>query len=329
VLLVAASVVMASVNEDVAEERLEDSFTSSDAVKTVSSVNVEMNPKTVIPATIVEHLPSSTEESSEAESSSPIVGDAFETSNFEADVVDAKDSLVDSEGFTEAEVEDAPRFSSQPIRKLKALLEERAAPAAAPSMDANPPTSDKVASANVNPDTLAERVPTPASSKPLLDPEAERASHLYLGYEDPNHLPVGGLKIPKDYSGTIGTEAGNDFSYAKALKRDKLIRSGKKPVVKRCANGCTVSTPVMVGYRGVKEWHSKSTRRVRVPGDQKRLRRIHSDVDTTPGTSWQQKHLDRARSNLRQSSRIINKLRNKRKVYENTALRIPIGRNQV
>jgi len=237
VLLAVASVALAA---DV-DEVTEDEFTSADAVKTVHSVDLELNPQSAIPATIVEHLPSHNDESEESE----IKGNAFETSNFEADVVGTEDSLVDSDGFVDAdttEVEEveaeAPRFSSQPIRQLKAMLQMRsaAAPVPLPSMNAVPPKADKVASANnkLDLDSLAERAP-PGQKKPLLDPEAERASHLYLGYEDPNHLPVGGLKIPVDYSGTIGTEAGDQFNYAKALKDQKLRAAGKRVKHKRCA----------------------------------------------------------------------------------------------
>jgi len=322
-----ASVALAADVDEVTED-----FTSADAIKTVHSVNVELHPRSAIPATIVEHLPSHDSEAAPEEGA--VNGDAFETSNFEADVVDAKDSLVDSDEFVDAETvesDDAPRFISQPIYRLKAMLEARSSipPVAVPTptMNANPPKSDVVPSANVDPSQLAERDPTPAkASKPLLDPEAERASHLYLGYEDPNFLPAGGLKIPVDYSGTIGTEAGNKFNWGKALKEQ---RTGKRSRTKRCANGCTVRTPVMVGYRGVKEWPAKLSRRVRTPGDAQRIRQIHTDLETTPRTSWKQGHLDKARSNLRKSSRTINKLRNKRKVYENTALRVPIGKNAV
>jgi len=329
VLLAVASVALAA---DV-DEVTEDEFTSEDAVKTVHSVDLELHPQSAIPATIVEHLPSHNDESEAAE----IKGNAFETSNFEADVVDAKDSLVDSDGFVDAdsseveEVEvDAPRFSSQPIRQLKAMLEmrslEAAAPVPLPSMDAVPPKADKVASANkLDIDSLAERAP-PGQKKPLLDPEAERASHLYLGYEDPNHLPVGGLKIPVDYSGTIGTEAGNQFNYAKALSDQKLRAAGKRVKHKRCANGCTVRTPVMVGYRGVKEWPATASRRVRTPGDAARIRQIHTDLKTSKRTSWRQAHLNEGRRKHRRYSRVINNLRRKRKEYENTPLKIPVSK---
>jgi hypothetical protein len=318
VLLALASVALAADVDDVSE----DSFTSEEAVKTVHSVNVEMNPKTAIPATIVEHLPSHNSEATEEE----IQGNAFETSNFEADVVDAKDSLVDSEGFTEAETvdesADAPRFSSQPIRQLKAMLEMRAsaAPAPLPSMNAEPPKSDKP---KIDIDALAERAPP---GQKILDPEAARASALYLGYEDPNHLPVGGLKIPVDYSGTIGTEAGNKLNYAKALKDDATRRAGKRVKHKRCANGCTVRTPVMVGYRGVKEWPARLSRRVRTPGDKARIRQIHTDLKTSKRTSWKQAHLNEGRHKLRKSSRTIDNLRRKRKEYENTPLKIPVSK---
>jgi len=324
VLLMVASVVSAA---DV-DEVTEDSFESADAVKTVHSVNVELNPQTAIPATIVEHLPSHSGVEDGA-----VEGNAFESSNFEADVVAEEDSLVDSDGFVDAETvesDDAPRFSSQPIYQLKAMLEMRAPQSTpSPTMNANPPKADVVPSANVDPAQLAERDPNPIPLKKLqklLDPEAERASHLYLGYEDPNSLPAGGLKIPVDYSGTIGTEAGDNFNYAKALREQK---TGKRARTKRCANGCTVRTPVMVGYRGVKEWPATLSRRVRTPGDKQRIRQIHTDLETTPRTTWKQTHLDNARRNLRKSSRTINKLRNKRKVYENTALRVPIGKNAV
>jgi hypothetical protein len=305
------------------DEVSEDEFTSMEPVKTVHSVNVEMNPQSAIPATIVEHLASHNDEESE------IHGNAFESSNFEADVVDTEDSLVDSEGFEEAETaeDDSPRFSSQPIRQLKALLEMHSAAAPeVPSMNAVPPKADRVQPANkIDIDALAERAP-PGQKKPLLDPEAERASHLYLGYEDPNHLPVGGLKIPVDYSGTIGTEAGDKLNYDRALRNDKLRRAGKRVKYKRCANGCTVRTPVMVGYRGVKEWPARLSRRVRTPGDKQRIRQIHTDLKTTPRTSWKQAHLNEGRRKLRRSSRTINNLRRKRKEYENTALRVPVSR---
>jgi hypothetical protein len=317
VLLALVSVALAADVDEVSE----DSFTSEEAVKTVHSVNVEMNPKAAIPATIVEHLPSHDNEASEE---SKIQGNAFETSNFEADVVDAKDSLVASEGFTEAEEVDADaadaRFSSQPIRQLKALLEMKAAPAALPSMNSVPPKADKP---KIDIDALAERAPP---GQKVLDPEAARASALYLGYEDPNHLPVGGLKIPVDYSGTIGTEAGNKFNYPKALKNEKLRAAGKRVKYKRCANGCTVRTPVMVGYRGVKEWPARLSRRVRTPGDKQRIRQIHTDLKTTKRTSWKQAHLNEGRAKLRKSSRTINNLRRKRKEYENTPLKIPVSK---
>jgi hypothetical protein len=327
VLLAVASVALAADVDEVSE----DAFTSEEAVKTVHSVNVEMNPQSAIPATIVEHLPSHNDEASEENA---IEGNAFETSNFEADVVEAKDSLVDSDGFVDAETTEeaeeeaveVPRFSSQPIRQLKAMLEMRATPVPLPSMNAVPPKTDKVGSANqkLDIDSLAERAPP--GQKPLLDPEEQRASHLYLGYEDPNHLPVGGLKIPVDYSGTIGTEAGNQFNYDKALANDKLRAAGKRVKYKRCANGCTVRTPVMVGYRGVKEWPARESRRVRTPGDKSRIRQIHTDLKTSKRTSWKQAHLNAGRRKLRRSSRTINNLRRKRKEFENTPLKIPVSK---
>jgi len=335
VLLAVASVALAA---DV-DEVTEDSFTTMEPVKTVHSVNVELNPQSAIPATIVEHLPHGSEEGEE------IQGNAFETSNFEADVVDASDSLVDSEGFEEADAESDAAFveeeadeegeeesipvgSSQPIRQLKALLEMRSSvegPVAdVPTMNAVPPAAPKQpAIPKLNIDQLAERAPP---GKPLLDPEAERASHLYLGYEDPNHLPVGGLKIPVDYSGTVGTEADDKFNYARALREQKLRAQGKRVRAKRCANGCTVRTPVMVGYRGVKEWPAKLSRRVRTPGDAARIRQIHTDLKTSSRTSWQQAHLNEGRRKLRKSGRTIDNLRRKRKEYENTPLRIPVSK---
>jgi len=324
-VLLMASAVLGSDVEDVSE----DSFTSAAKVKVVQSVAVEMmSPKSVVKAKIVAHLPSSSAAaaaSDEEEAEPSILGNAFETSNFEADEVSAEDSLLTSAGV-EAEAEDAPRFSSQPIRKLKAMLDERAAPAPQPSMNAVPPGA--ASDANVDPAKLAEFDPTPAkpaaaaAPAPLVDAATERASHLYIGYEDPNHLPVGGLKIPVDYSGTIGTEAGTDFDYARALREQKDPSTIKRA---KCANGCTRKLPVMVGFRGLKEWPARSSRSVRVPGDHERDRRIHTDLKTSRRTSWQQAHLNKARKNLRESSRTIDKLRKKRKVYENTALRIPVS----
>jgi len=257
----------------------------------VQNVKVFLNPNNVVQATIVKHLPSADTATKSSNADMEVIGDAFETSNFEAEEVAPEDSLVSDN----VELVDPPRF---------------AAPETPPSMTSPAPAADKN-DANVDPTVpVLEKLPAVP-----LDEAAKRASTLYLGYEPPG-LPVGGLKRAVDYSGTIGTEAGNDFNYAKALAEQK--NPPKKPA--KCANGCTRKVPVMVGYVGLKEQPATSTRSVRVPGDQKRYRRIHQDLKTTDKITWAQEALDTARSHLSKSARRLKKLRKTRKVLEDTQL---------
>ena len=103
--------------------------------------------------------------------------------------------------------------SSAPIFKLKAQL-EKAAPALEVADGLMLPTPPGTATdANVDP-TSPAALNAQKAPEPVMDAAAVRASHLYIGYEDPNHLPDGTEIKPKvDTSGTIGTEAGTDFNY--------------------------------------------------------------------------------------------------------------------
>jgi len=142
-----------------------------------------------------------------------------------------------------------------------------------------------------------------------VDEAGVRASRLYIGHE-PAGLPTGlEIKRPVDLSGTVGTEAGTNFDYSKKMK------AGAK-----CANGCQLRVPVMVGYVGIKEEPASGTREVRMPGDRQRWRNIHNDLKTTDKITWRQEHLNAARRHLKVSTRKIDNMRRARKLYEDTAL---------
>jgi len=201
VLLVLAMLALAHAADSDVESVSED-FVSAPGVmkaRVVQNVKVFLNPGAAIPAKIVAHLPShehadadAAETESETESA-PIIGDAFETSNFEANEV--YDS--DSNSLEAVEADDASemRFkeSSAPIRQMKEKLNRAAAAADAnvPEMGETPagtPTNANVDVTNVDPPVtpLGKEKGAPAK---LMSTAEERASHLYIGYEDPKFCP--------------------------------------------------------------------------------------------------------------------------------------------
>jgi len=314
VLLAVASVVRAA-DTDSADETVSASadFASAPGLtkaRIVQNVKVFLDPAHAIPAKIVKHLPSHTHESEESESDAAphILGNVFETSNFEADQVLETDSEA-LESTETAAAADAMRFRSDPMHKLKAKW-ERAAPAAVVAdglMLREPP--GKPTDANIDP-TSPAALNAQKAPEQIMDDAAVRASHLYIGYEDPNHLPDGTvIKRPVDKSGKFGTEAGTNFQFNKRVDQNK-----------KCANGCTVRTPVMVGYRGIREHPAESTREVRMPGDRSRWRMIHSEYKVPARHSWHPVEIKAGHQHLKRASYRIDKLRMKRKAYENTAL---------
>jgi hypothetical protein len=276
----------------------------------------------VVKAKIVAHLPSH-------ESDEETLGNAFETSNFEANEVIAEDAEslestaagAEAEAQTvEAEVETelvetaeaelpaatAPVSSSAPIRQLKAQLVRAAAMTSVPDMLLNPVGTPTDANAPVPVPLGSSVAPAPPQ---VMDEAAVRASHLYIGHE-PAGLPTGlEIKRPVDLSGTVGTEAGTNFDFSKKMKKGA-----------KCGNGCQLKVPVMVGYVGIKEEPATGTREVRMPGDRQRWRNIHNDLKTTDKITWRQEHLNTARRHLKRSTRKIDNLRRARKMYEDTAL---------
>jgi len=278
--------------------------------KEVSSVAVAIDPVHTVKATIVKHLPShSSAHANEEESEHDTLGNAFETSNFEADQV--YDSDAESlESTADDAAADARFATATATAPAPALVKAASTTEDIPDMTTAPlgtPTN-----ANVDPTKPAAK-PLAAEKKPepIMDKAAQTASHLYIGYEDPIALPDGTeIKRKVDTSGTIGTEAGTAFNYKK----------GETPKTAKCANGCQLRLPVMVGFRGIREQPAEGTRRVTVPGDRERHRAVHNAVETTDRISWAQGDLDTARSHLKKSSSKLFKLRLKRKAYEDTAL---------
>jgi len=277
----------------------------------VQNVKVFLNPKDVVRAKIVKHLPSHQNADAEEEGESHIEGNAFETSNWEADAVSEGDA-ASLEATSLDSDSDAMRFragASAPIQKLKQQLVKAAPNGEVPDglMETTPP--GKPTDANVNPLSTAA-LNAQDKKEIVMDAAAVRASHLYIGYEDPIKLPDGTeIKKPVDTSGTIGTEAGTDFDYKKKIDKKK-----------KCANGCQVSLPVMVGYRGIREEPAEKTRRVTVPGDKERHRAIHEDLKIPSRHTWNKLEILGGRKHLAKASTKINKLRMKRKAYEDTAL---------
>lgn len=281
----------------------------------VQSVRVFLDPTNVVKAKTVKHLPSHANVDSEESSEETISGNVFETSNFEADQVlesDAESLEASSmEGDSEA---DAMRFragASAPIQKLKQQLTVKAAAnGEVPDGLMLPTPPGTPTDANVDPLSPAALNAQGNDKSIVMDEAAQRASHLYIGYEDPIKLPDGTeIKKPVDTSGTIGTEAGTDFDYNKKIDKKK-----------KCANGCQVSLPVMVGYRGVRETPAEKTRRVTVPGDRERHRAIHEDYKIEARHTWDKIKILGGRKHLAKATTKINKLRMKRKAYEDTAL---------
>lgn len=366
------------------ESVTEDFAVNEQAASVVQSLAVAMNPDNVVRATIVKHLPShdaaaEDAEAEESEQQDMPLGNAFETSNWEADQVAAADTLeatsfveadaaeedeaeaeeadaeedsaddeaeadeeedlallevadedeeeeADSdESEDESEDEESDESEAEESEEEVALVEadaETSAPSfgpnakavkAAAAVDVPDMTTaplGKPTNANTDP-TLQETAVEKALRTPVMDQAAIKASHLYIGYEDPKSLPDGTeLKRPVDTSGTIGTEAGTAFNYAK----------GQTPKSKKCSNGCQVRLPVMVGYRGVREDPAESTRRVTVPGDRERHRRIHQDFKTGEKWVWNKADLAAADKHVKGVAWRLNKLRIKRKAYEDTAL---------
>jgi len=328
-VLVLAVLALAHAADSDVEEVSED-FVSAPGVMTarvVQNVKVFLNPGAAIPAKIVAHLPShgqtaetETETETQTESeATPIIGDAFETSNFEAnEVYDSDSNSLEASASESVEAEDASdmRFkqSSAPIRQMKEKLSRASAASAAPEMGEIPagtPTDANVDVTNVDAPVvpLGKEKGAPAPPAKLMSEAEERASHLYIGYEDPNHLPTGNeyVKRPVDKSGTVGTPAGTDFDFSK-----KPVKGAK------CANGCQLRVPVTVGYVGLREQPAESTRDVRMPGDRQRWRDIHERLKTD--ATWHQPTLNTARRHLKKAHKRIDFLRRTRKVYEDTQL---------
>jgi hypothetical protein len=300
VLLAILSVAWAA---DADTEAVSQDFASAPGMTTarvVQNVKVFLNPDNVVKAKIVAHLPSH-------EADEQVLGNAFETSNFEANEVIAEDaeSLESTELVETAEAETPSVAASAPIRQLKAQLVRASAMTSVPDMLLNPVGTPSDANAPVVP--LGSSV-APAPPQ-VMDEAAVRASHLYIGHE-PAGLPTGlEIKRPVDLSGTVGTEAGTNFDYSKKMKKGA-----------KCGNGCQLKVPVMVGYVGIKEQPASGTREVRMPGDRQRWRNIHNDLKTTDKITWRQEHLNAARRHLKRSTRKIDNLRRSRKLYEDTAL---------
>jgi len=315
VVLAILSVAWAADTEEVSE-----SFESSPGMTTarvVQNVKVFLNPENVVKAKIVAHLPSQLVSDSDSET----LGNAYETSNFEANEVIAEDT--DSLESTSVEADESPRFAeaetesdtSPSVKTFKAELASISSVADTPGMFDIPAGKQTDANDQSQVIPLGTRVPIPAANAPggappqVMDEAAIRASHLYIGHE-PAGLPTGlEIKKPVDLSGSVGTEAGTDFDYSKKMK------AGAK-----CGNGCQLRVPVTVGYVGIKEQPATSTREVRMPGDRMRWRRIHQDLKTGPKITWKQAHLNSARAHFRRASRKIDNFRRSRKLYEDTAL---------
>jgi len=316
VLAIVAVAWAADADTETETESVSESFVSAEGMTkahVVQSVKVYLNPNAVVKAKIVKHLPShakaeeQSESEQEEEGESKILGNAFETSNWEADAVAEGDASSLEATSLPA---DSMRFrSSNPIQKLKQQL-VKAAPngeVADTLMQPTPPGTPT--DANVNP-LSAESLNAQDKKEIVMDAAAVRASHLYIGYEDPIALPDGTeIKKPKDTSGTLGTEAGTDFDYNKKVDPKK-----------KCSNGCQVALPVMVGYRGLREEPAEKTRRVTVPGDKERHRAIHEDLKIPARHTWSKVEIIGGHKHLAKATTKINKLRMKRKAYEDTAL---------
>lgn len=319
--------------ESVVESVSEDFATNEQPAQVVQSLAVALDPTNVVRATIVKHLPSHVDADADAAEDESAHGDAFETSNWEADQVEAGDSLEATSAFVEADADaevdadadadadaeadaevDAEEEGEAPSFGPKAGAVKAQAAVDVPDMTRAPLGTPTNANAAVDPTSPAAlNAVDKALAAPVMDEAAVRASHLYIGYEDPKALPDGTeltRKIPVDTSGTIGTEAGTAFNYAK----------GQTPKSKKCANGCQVRLPVMVGYRGVREDPAESTRRVTVPGDRERHRRVHSEFKTGEKWQWLKSDLAAADKHLKGAAWRLQKLKIKRKAYEDTAL---------
>jgi len=303
VLLAILSVAWAA---DADVEEVATDFTSAPGMTTarvVQNVKVFLNPDNVVKATIVAHLPSHDYEEEEEQT----LGNAFETSNFEANEVIEEDA--ESLESTAVEAVEVESRASSPIRQLKADLVRVTAMTSVPDMVLNPIGTPSDANAPVVP--LGSSV-APAPPQ-VMDEAAIRASHLYIGHE-PAGLPTGlEIKRPVDTSGSVGTEAGTDFDHSGKWAK-------KHPKGAKCGNGCQLKVPVMVGYVGIKEQPASGTREVRMPGDRQRWRNIHQDLKTTDKITWRQSDLNAGRKHLKRAARKIDNMRRGRKLYEDTAL---------
>jgi len=275
----------------------EDFISGEEAVtpSTVQSLTVALNPETAVVAKTVAHLPSHSENVADSDE---------EDSDVEADEEGREPATLYSARFSQLHADPAampapmsaptapaappapsPAPSSQPIKQLKAALSGKAKGKGAskgPGMDTDP-TPGKNDRANAY----------PAPGTPF---QPMKVVHHAGGLED---APA---------AGTVSMEAGDE------LPADF---DEKKEEKKKCPGGCSRKLPIVIGTGGHNERPSKEwNRHVRLPGDHAMWKQIHNELKTSHRTSWQQLHLNNARRKLRASTRIIDRLRTKRKALE-------------
>jgi hypothetical protein len=305
-VLVVTAVLIAGVWADNADTDTEEAVVSEDFVSgseavhpaTVQSLQVAMNPDSVVVAKTVAHL-SNSRSAGEAETESQGESDADETEAEAAgESAEGRDpGTLYSSRFTQVHADPAapaappaPAKSSSPIQQLKGALTAKSSSKGAkgPGMDTDP-IPPKGGRANSYP-------------QPGTPFQPMKVMHHLGGLED---APA---------AGTVSMEAGDE------LPADF---DAKKEAEKKCPGGCSRKLPIVIGTGGHNERPAKDmNRRVKLPTDHAMWKRIHNDLKTSERISWQQLDLNNGRRKLRSSTRIIDALTKKRKALEIN----PLGR---
>jgi hypothetical protein len=302
--------VVAVCSGDVADDAsVSDTFSSApDVVKAqiVGNVKVFANPEATVAATIVQHLPPANADGLVMEGGAVGAVGAVDATSAAAPQADA--NTLEGDAFTPTAVEADVAQESLNVEENEEEGEE----------------SERESSTV----TVAAAHPRPRLQQ-VDGSESTSTSPIHQMKQQLNSLAETSALALAAPKGGMSAEPPNAEAVAKKLdppapkprkQKPKPVPKPKKKAEPRCPNGCSRRLPIMVGVAGLNERPAHTTRRVVLPGDHEKVRRIHQELRTGPKITWEQRALNKGRAHLKKATRRIDKLRKIRKAISNAPL---------